>query len=388
MIHWLGIAALALTAIGFLLYVGTYCLPPLRRREDEFRTLARVILTLAGAFWVVGGFFEYRRTGNTWVLMRRALFFAVLIFTMWGRSIAGFIVSPLINLFDGGSERPDKQPLYSTAESLRRKGRIREAMYAIQEEMQKFPNDFHGQMLLAEIQVENANDLPGAEATIHRICSQPKHTPGQIAGALTTLADWHLRYDQDVDAAREALQQIVERFPETELADRAANRLGHLAEASTLVDARELRTIVMKVAEAPAHKLQISDLIEEENPQAQAARLVNHLNTFPNDTEAREDLARLYADSFARLDLATAQMEILINLPTESPKRIAHWLNLLADLQVRCTAETQLAAVTLQRVIERFPNQPFAEVARMRLATLNQEVKRYEKSRVVKLGSQ
>jgi hypothetical protein len=244
-------------------------------------------------------------------------------------------------------------------------------------------------MLLAEIQAENMNDLPGAEATVHRICAQDKHSAGQIAGALNTLADWHLRLDQDVDAARAALEEIGTRFPESELAHHASNRIAHLADRATLVEARAPRTIVMKpTSDIPVHKQNPADLLPAQtDPAAEAGRLVKHLGEFPNDTEAREELAKIYVDHYQRLDLATEQIEMLINQPTESPRRIAHWYNLLADLQVRATGETQLAAGTLQQLIERFPNQAFSEVARQRLATLNLEAKRYAKDRVVKFSA-
>jgi hypothetical protein len=40
----------------------------------------------------------------------------------------------------------------------------------------------------------------------------------------------------------------------------------------------------------------------------------------------------------------------------------------------------------LRRVIELFPNQSHADLAEMRLASLGLELKRYEKTRVVKFG--
>jgi outer membrane protein assembly factor BamD (BamD/ComL family) len=388
MLHWLAISALVLIGLAFLLWVATHTVHFIKARQDEFQTVARVLFVAGVLVWVIGGFLQMRMSGNPWFFLRRLLVFAMVLMTVCGRAIIGWIVSPFTNLFDGGGERVKAEPLYSMAETLRRKGKLREAMYAIQEQLEKFPNDFRGQMLLAEIQAENANDLAGAHATIERICSQPKHSPGQIAGALSTLADWHLRFDQDVEAARAALEQIITRFPNTDAAHHASNRLAHLDEAAAkIVDARDPHTIVMKISDEYAPVPKLEQLLPKTDPHAEAERLVQHLNAFPHDTEAREELAKVYADAFGRLDLATEQMESLIASPSESPRRIAHWLNLLADLQVRCTQNTELAGATLNRLIERFPNHPFADVARQRLATLAQEVKRYEKSRVVKLGS-
>jgi outer membrane protein assembly factor BamD (BamD/ComL family) len=179
-------------------------------------------------------------------------------------------------------------------------------------------------------------------------------------------------------------QEIIDRYPDSELAQQAENRIAHLADAATMVDARAPRTIQMPTSALP--------LTAEARPNAEVdarediEQLVKHLTEFPSDIEAREQLAKLYADQFGRLDLATEQIEQLIALPNESPKHVARWLNLLADLQVRCTADTQLAAVTLQRIIDRFPGHASADAARDRLQYLNLEKKRYEKARSVKMG--
>lgn len=350
--------------------------------------MARWIVTLGGVLLFARGIVDLKVSLTAWPAMWSALVLAVIVTVCWGENIAGSFAGFLTSAFDGGGVQEKAQPLYSMAEAKRKRGKLREAMYEIQAQLEKFPDDFRGQMLLAEIQAENADDLPGAEATIHRICSQPRHSPPQIAGALGALADWHLRLDQDVDAARAALQEIVDRFPETDIAYNASKRLAHLAETGTLVDARAPRTIVMNPgSEIPAHKMKLADILPVEDSGAEATRLVAHLNTFPNDAEAREQLAKIYVDHYQRLDLATEQIELLINQPAESPRRIAHWMNLLADMQVRATGTTELAAATLHHLIERFPNQAFTEVARQRLAMLALEVKRYEKDRVVKMAS-
>ncbi len=73
--------------------------------------------------------------------------------------------------------------------------------------------------------------------------------------------------------------------------------------------------------------------------------------------------------------------------PGESPKHIARWLNLLADLQMELTGQTDAAAVTLQRIVELFPNHSLAQKATERIGGLKQELKRFEEQRVVKFTS-
>lgn len=394
MAPWLRITLIALTVLGAVgLIVYTFA-RALRRSDDPVKLAFKWLVTLA----ICGGYAWFvRRTmknasgslmgdfPSVFVMCIGTVVLAVILTPMWAAHIVHTLISPFTSMFDGGTEELKATALYSHAEMLRKRGKHREAIYAVHEQLEKFPNDFRGQMLLAEIQAESTNDLAGAEATIHRICSQTNHTPGQIAGALNTLADWHLRFDQDIDAARAALEEISQRYPETDLAHHAANRLAHLGDTATLVDARAPRTIVMKTSDVPITKRDPAEILPEQtDPAAEAGRLVKHLTQFPNDTEAREQLAKIYVDHYHRLDLATEQLEMLINLPTESPRRIAQWYNLLADLQIRSTGETLLAAETLQRLIDRFPKQSFSDVARQRLLSLNLELKRYEKDHTVK----
>ena len=80
-------------------------------------------------------------------------------------------------------------------------------------------------------------------------------------------------------------------------------------------------------------------------------------------------------------------MEQLIRHPNQPPKLVVQWLNLLADFQIKLGNDAEAAAQTLQRIIELYPTQAAADMARQRLSHLKLELKRNEKSQVVKLGS-
>ena len=100
---------------------------------------------------------------------------------------------------------------------------------AIREQLAKFPNDFEGVMLLANIQAEDLNDLPVAEITLNNFCNLPEAPPNQVAAALTQLADWHLKKSQDVGSARAACwNKSSNGFPKPNLALQAAQRIAHL----------------------------------------------------------------------------------------------------------------------------------------------------------------
>jgi tetratricopeptide (TPR) repeat protein len=342
---------------------------------------ARRSLKVSGAGFVDGAFIAGK-------VVFACLTGGILLSVLWAPSIGQFLFGSIFSVFDGGSDPPDLQPLYSIAEALRRRGKFREAIYAIQEQLQKFPADFTGQMMLAEIQAESLNNLTAAEIAIHRICEQA-HSGPNIAYALSTLADWHLKYAQDAEAAKNALQKIIELLPNTEFERTASQRIAHLADPDVLVRFREPERMVLKhgVEYLGLLKDQSHLMRKETSPGDQAKELVAHLDAHPLDREARERLAVIYAQEYGRLDFATEQLEQLIALPDESPKHVARWLNLLADLQVQTTNKTELAEQTLRRIIELFPTHSAAQMAEQRIAVLALELKRYEKGRVVKLGA-
>ena len=100
----------------------------------------------------------------------------------------------------------------------------------------------------------------------------------------------------------------------------------------------------------------------------------------------RERLAAIYARDFKRLDLATLELEQLINEPRHKPKQVANWLNLLANFQIELGADVSAVRATLEKIVTRFPDLPVAEVAQRRLARINSEFKGKEKTPNVKLG--
>ena len=125
----------------------------------------------------------------------------------------------------------------------------------------------------------------------------------------------------------------------------------------------------------------------EQSPEQTAAELVKHLAQHPLDTEAREKLAIIYADHYQRLDMATVELEQMISHPNQPGRLVVHWLNLLADLQIRSGATLETVQQTLQRIVDRDPNSAPAEIARRRLALLKLEMRPKQESQAVKLGS-
>jgi len=331
---------------------------------------------LGGAVVAIGGLFLVVALG-------------FIMYMIWRNSIFDMIASPITSLIDGGNVPPEPKPYYSIALAKRKSYRPLEAIVEIRKQLAQFPNDYEGIHLLAAIQAEDLKDLPGAEITLNLFCDSPAAPPKQVAAALTQLADWHLKLAHDADSARAALETIIARFPGSELALAAAQRIAHLGGVEKiLLAAQNRRPMAMpEGVKSIGLRDSLRDLIPAEtDPAKLAADYVKHLEQHPLDTEAREKLAILYAAHYRRLDLATIELAQLINEPNRPPKHVAHWLNLLADLQIRSGADYDTVRPTLEEIIEHFPGMAVAELAQSRLNYLKLEIKGKKETPDVKLG--
>jgi outer membrane protein assembly factor BamD (BamD/ComL family) len=314
---------------------------------------------------------------------------AVILSYMWTPHLAELIARPITSLFDGGNLPPEKRPLYSVAQAKQKRGEYLEAVAEIQAQLERFPNDFEGHILLAQILAENLKDVGAAESVIQRLCSQSGHAPKNIAFALYSMADWHLRYAGDRQAAGRNFEQVIEKFPNSEFALGAAQRIAHLGGPEMTPGSREPKKYA--VPEGPRRLGLAKDRTDfkplEKDPALQASEYVAHLQQHPLDTEVREKLAAIYADHYRMLGLATDQFEQMIQHPNQPTRLIVRWLNMLADTQVRCGADYETIQRTLQRIIDRDPKAATAENARKRIDLLKLELKAHEKPAAVKLGT-
>ena len=107
------------------------------------------------------------------------------------RTSANGISRPLTSLYDGGTEPPEPKPYYSIAQARRQRREFLQAVVAVREQLAKFPNDFEGVMLLADIQAEDLQDLPvggnhvepflrPAESAAQAVCRRDEPT-GRLA---------------------------------------------------------------------------------------------------------------------------------------------------------------------------------------------------------------
>ena len=374
-------AILSLIGLAFLLWLSVRAL---RRSYAPWKLAFKWLFTLP---FVIVCLFVARYLGPLGPFL--IVFMAITMSIMWTSNISELVFSPLTNLFDGGHEEPERRPQYSAIIAKRNRGQALEAIVALREQLAKFPGDFEGIMLLANIQAEDMSDLSSAETTLNHFCSLPNAPDRQVVAALTQLADWHLKKTADVDSARRALERIAEIFPGSEFALRAEQRLAHLGETEKiLLNRADRQNIVVPEGVNNIGLLDSTEFLKpkEIEPGKLTAAYVKHLEQHPHDSEVREKLAAIYAHDFKRLDLATMELEHLINEPRHSPKQIARWLNLLASFQVELGADMATVVETLQNIVDRFPDQPVAETACRRLARVNSEYNGKKETPSVKLG--
>ena len=373
--------ALPVVGLAFLIWLAVRTL---KRAEDPAKMLFKLAFTIPFVIlciWTAG------RTGTFGPFL--IVIMGIVLSIMWTPHLSELLSRPLAGLYDGGDEPLEPKPYYSIAQARRKRREFLEAVVAVREQLAKFPNDFEGVALLAGIQAEDLKDLASAEMTLNHFCDQPNPPPRQFAAAMNQLADWHLKLAQDADSARAALEKIIARFPDTELSSQAAQRIAHLGgtEKQMLASLDRQPMALPEGVKSAGLRDSMKDLVPAEtDPAKLAADHVKHLEQHPLDTEAREKLAVIYAGHYQRLDLAAGELNQLIEAPHQPAKQVAHWLNLLVDLQVQLGADYETVRGTLERIIERFPDLAAGEMARTRLGRLKLELKGKKETPGVKLG--
>jgi len=363
-----------------------------RRSDNRPKLILKWVLTglvLLFVFKVVVPAFQGEDVSDMLDALMWMLLCGGALVVIWKNSITDNFAKPLASVFDGGNEPPEPKPYYSVALTKRKLNQPHAAIAEIRAQLTRFPNDFEGVMLLASIQAEDLKDLSAVERTLDNFCDSAGAPPKQVAAAMNHLADWHLKLAQDTEAARAALGKICAWFPDTELSLQAAQRIAHLGDPAKIsLAAHDRPPTSMPESVKNVGLLASSAFLQPQgmNPGQQAAAYVKHLEQHPLDAEVREKLAVLYADHYRRLDLATGELKQLIEHPNQPARRVAHWLNLLADLQVRHGADYDTVRQTLETIVERFSNSALAERARNRLAHLKLELKGQQETPGVKLG--
>jgi tetratricopeptide (TPR) repeat protein len=376
---------------GALLAIGWVIVLSVKRAEDPARMVFKWILTviiLGVMFRFVAPIVAQGGYGGAFMGIPLTAVCGLALAIVWRYHLASLIARPFASLYDGGDVPAEPRPAYSVALARQKKGLYAEAIAEIWKQLERFPADFEGQMLLAQIQAENLQDLSAAENTVERLVTQPGHAPKNIVFALYSLADWQLKFGRDRDAAHRALQRVIDLLPDSEFSLGAAQRIGHLSEAEMRLAAEPKKFVVTEGIQNVGLARNYEPVkLQEKTPAQLANEYVKHLELHPLDTEAREQLAIIYLDHYGRLDLATDQLEQMIQQPNQPGRLVARWLNLLADLQIRGGCDYETIRQTLQRIVDRDPKVAAAETARHRIDRLKLELKAKTSSQTVPLGA-
>lgn len=369
----IGVFLVALAALGTLVWYAQ------QAAERTDRPAVRVLIRLGVSLLLgLGGvpaiqFIFSRMSGSLAqgfgvALLGAAVFvaIAILLAVLWAPEIGSLIFSPLEALLTGGAAEPDPVPMYSPAKARRNRGDFDGAIAAVREQLERFPQDWEGWRLLADIQVVNQQNLPAARGTMLELVVNPHQTRDIHVAALNWLADSY-QADQppDLEAARHALQQIHQLDPDSPAGRAAYQRLAHLAE---LEQARGDVPLHLPEADPrlglyrPGEGPQPAVL----DPQAEVDRCLVQLEQFPDDHETREQLARAYAEEMDRPDLAIEQLARLAGLAGQPPAERERWLTRLAELEERA-GDPEAAARTRARLAELLGPEGPANLARRHL---------------------
>src|ERR1051326_7449956 len=197
---------------------------------------------------------------------------------VWRQRFCDWVGDMFAGLYSGGRQEIDPAPFYSIANAKRKKGQYDAALLEVQKQLERFPTDFGGWMLLAEIQAEDQKDLAAALGTVETIMQQEGHAPKNLAFAWNRVADWYLKLAHDPEGARMALERIVQLLPETEQSQVALQRIAHLASPELLAERRQPLTVPVPRGEANVGlregRLDIKPV--EEDPAVTAGNYVKH----------------------------------------------------------------------------------------------------------------
>ncbi|MCE2826733.1 MAG: hypothetical protein LW626_06555 [Verrucomicrobium sp.] len=310
-------------------------------RDRVIITLALVLLLGAAARTLVGG----GAAAGVFMLVI-VIPAGVILSYIWLPTAVDALLSGLTGAMTGGNEPVEPKPFYFRALAMRRKGKFSEALVEIDAELVKFPGNLEGMCLKAEIQADDLQNLPAAAGVLQEAITTPGRPAGERLSAQFRLAELLVHRMNDVPAGKALLETILEENPG-------------------------------------------AGSLPQEDWTARAQEWVTHLEQHPTDWEAREKLATVYADHFQRIPLAIDQIRTLIDQPGQPPKRVAGWLNRIADLELRADSGAEgvgKARAALEEVQTRYPDSPWAEQAVERLAILGRSERAKTPTPTLKIG--
>lgn len=339
-----------------------------RLREDESGGVGFAV-KLAGSAFILWVFFRYgvawfREGGLVAIIgLGAGMSSGLALGLVWREELMG-VFTGFFGSFYEDKTPVEPKPYYAQAEARRMAGDIPGAIAAVRAELEKFPQDFDGRMRLAALLAEHSEDLPGALAVIEDALQLKSLSAGQVAYALNTAADWHLKFARNSEAARQCVERITTLLPGTDAARNASQRLANFTSQEMLEREDNRQPIAIPEFERKLG-LRRKKPAAPEKPDinAEERRLRDRLARHPGDWVAREELARLYVEQFEFYDRGVQELEVLISAPGQPQREVVRWLHQQADWHVKYRNDVEAGRATLRRVQERFPNSAAAERA-------------------------
>src|SRR5262249_48938612 len=144
------IIKMVLTIILGIVVIGLIIWQTLRKSDDPARMAFKWVLTAVvlvflyfqvGPMMAAGG-------GEAGAGLALTLVCGLVLAITWRVAIASLIAKPFAALYDGGDIPPEPRPAYSVAIARRKQGNPAEAVAEIQMQLERFPTDFEGHMLM------------------------------------------------------------------------------------------------------------------------------------------------------------------------------------------------------------------------------------------------
>ena len=301
--------------------------------------------------------------------------------------IAEKIAAPFGSIFTGNPNEIEDRPIYGPAKSSRNQGDYNQSLHLIDLQLEKYPLDFDGLMLKAEIQAEDYLDFDSAKETLNIILNNSQQIRYHLPIVFNKLADWQIKLFNDNNGARQSLERICTEYPDTKAAQLAQQRIASMKfynESKTkesnindtyqnLVKESLSKDYENEPLDFPESKKQSED---NENLLIECLRRVKE---YPNSIINREELARYYCVQTKEWPLAIEQYELLISMSGSSKSQHAAWLNKIVDIQVKSGTTIEEAKSTLSRIIEIDPISATAEKAKRRIMHLSLEFRSVKK---------
>jgi tetratricopeptide (TPR) repeat protein len=116
------------------------------------------------------------------------------------------------------------RPQYSVAEARLREGKYAEALIEFDKVLQQHPNDTTGHVRIAEILCRHFQRYDAALRQI-RLAMENQTKPETWVFLANRLADIQVEFQHDYASARDTMQQIILRYPESSYAQKARARV-------------------------------------------------------------------------------------------------------------------------------------------------------------------